>query len=549
MRPLSSHFTPTALASAWCALAFLALGLTACDPPPVETEDPEPEELDATIEGIVTSAENDSIEGATLTASRIDENGSVLETATSAEDGTYELTFTILDNEVPDSLRIETEATGFLTSETTLPFDPALEHNPVLNPVTGEAVAFGQITDSTTTNPISGATITGTGDGGRTWFTVSTDGGGEYETVLSFDAAPDSMTFTAEAEGFGSVERTRALADTMEVNFSTGPGFAGGTGTEADPFRIETAEHLQNTVFFLDAHFIQTDDVDASETATWNDGAGFLPIGTLGGPPFTGRFDGNDHVITGLTVDRPEIDGIGLFGHLGEAEVDDVTLVDAEITGNELVGGLVGRSDNGSVVRGSSVGGDISGERLVGGLIGQVAGTVETSQSNGAITGTARVGGLVGTNTGDIRASRSLADASGDKVRIGGLVGANVDGDISASYAKGDVSADGSAGGLVGRNFGGAIEETYATGAVSASDNDGGLVGANLEEGTLAGSYWDTQTTGQGSATGTGDASDTVVGLSTSEMTGENAPANMPAFSFGDTWQTTDSYPVLYWEE
>lgn len=44
--------------------------------------------------------------------------------------------------------------------------------------------------------------------------------------------------------------------------------FEGGSGTEDDPYQIETVEQLQDIRNHTDKHFIQIADIDANETKT-----------------------------------------------------------------------------------------------------------------------------------------------------------------------------------------------------------------------------------------------------------------------------------------
>lgn len=147
------------------------------------------------------------------------------------------------------------------------------------------------------------------------------------------------------------------------------------------------------------------------------------------------------------------------------------------------------------------------------------------------------IGGLVGTNQGTILASYATGDVNGEDIYgggayIGGLAGHNENGGmIIASYATGSVDGASESGGLVGRNEG-TIIANYATGSVTGTGDDiGGLVGASYENGmiiasyatgkvsgsgltahigglagansgTIADSYWDTQTSGQASSYG-----------------------------------------------
>lgn len=58
---------------------------------------------------------------------------------------------------------------------------------------------------------------------------------------------------------------------------------------------IEDVQKIGNDAGYpLNAKYAVMNDIDASATATWNDGAGFAPVGT-----FTGTFDGQEFTITG----------------------------------------------------------------------------------------------------------------------------------------------------------------------------------------------------------------------------------------------------------
>ena len=57
------------------------------------------------------------------------------------------------------------------------------------------------------------------------------------------------------------------------------------------------------------AHYILINDIDASDTSTWNCGAGFKPIGGI----FNGSFDGRGYNISDLYINRPFTDNVGLF--------------------------------------------------------------------------------------------------------------------------------------------------------------------------------------------------------------------------------------------
>ncbi|MDG5768249.1 hypothetical protein QA596_12355 [Balneolales bacterium ANBcel1] len=87
-----------------------------------------------------------------------------------------------------------------------------------------------------------------------------------------------------------------------------------------------------------DKHFIQIADINASETADWNDGKGFIPVW------LAGSFDGGGYVISDLYINRPDGCCVGLFGSAYMAKIANIGLVDVHIVGRESVGGIAGKS-------------------------------------------------------------------------------------------------------------------------------------------------------------------------------------------------------------
>src|ERR1700733_7862916 len=67
--------------------------------------------------------------------------------------------------------------------------------------------------------------------------------------------------------------------------------------------QIQTVQNLQNIQNNLSGSYCLANDIDASATATWNGGTGFIPIGN--GTQFSGLFDGQNHTIDRLTINRP----------------------------------------------------------------------------------------------------------------------------------------------------------------------------------------------------------------------------------------------------
>jgi filamentous hemagglutinin family protein len=250
-----------------------------------------------------------------------------------------------------------------------------------------------------------------------------------------------------------------------------------------------TTTDLQGMNGNLSGNYALGSNLDASATSTWNGGAGFTPIGSQG-TAFGGTFDGLGHTISNFTINMPGADYVGLFGSIGPGStVQNVGLAGGSVTGNDIVGGLVGKSADG-MVRNSYVTGSVSGAAgNVGSLVGLNYGTVSNSYATGNVTGGGQVGGLVGFNFGGtINGSFATGSVSGTNNAVGGLAGAST-GPISNSSATGSVSSIGNyVGGLVGLN-GGPISNSNATGSVNGSTHVGGLVGVNAVNATITNSY------------------------------------------------------------
>jgi hypothetical protein len=334
----------------------------------------------------------------------------------------------------------------------------------------------------------------------------------------------------------------------------------------------------------------------ASPTA--NGGKGWQPIGTQDNA-YTGTFDGQGYEISDLFIDRPSEAYVGLFGVVDERGfVRNVGVVNADVTGEWLVGGLVGLSFgtvsncycsgsvNGTDQVGALVGhndgtvsnsystGSVSGNDLVGGLVGGSIDTVSNSHSSGTVIGESRVGGLVGGINGIVSESYSSASVSGDN-QIGGLIGyangnvrncqsiGSVTGDsyvgglvgwnrdaVSNSYSTSSVTGEWLVGGLVGHNRG-TVSKSYSIGSVTGNEDVGGLVGRNFE-GTVSNSFWDIETSGQA-------ISDGGTGRNTTEMqnvaTFSGAAWTIVAVALNQTnptytWNIVNgvTYPFLSWQ-
>ena len=469
---------------------------------------------------------------------------------------------------------------------------------------TGDVGTIADVYAAETTITMSGAyTITANFIAQYDLTIDSTDGGEVItpgEGTFTYDAgtvvdlvaeAEESYTFVQWTGDVGTIADIDAAETTitMSGNYSITANFilfAGGSGTAEDPYQMADWRHLDNLRNYLSSYFILINDLDLSSigytelaSETGNEGKGWEPIGTEL-YSFTGSFNGQGYETHDLFIDRPDEEYVGLFGIIaGSAVIEDIGVVNADVTGMYHVGGLLGYNNHGTVTDCYSSG-SVTGNDEVGGLVGyNDDGTITNSYSSGSVSGMYHIGGLVGYNDeGTVTDSYSSANVTGE-LRVGGLVGRNDDGTVS-SYSTGSVTGGDYVGGLVGYNCGtgivsnsyssanvtgddyigglvgyideGTVSNSYSTGNVTGDDYVGGLVGYT-DEGTVSNCFWDTQTSGQAtSAGGTDKTTAEMKNVATFSGAGWNiiAVANPGTRNPAYIWNIVDdeTYPFLSWQ-
>lgn len=250
-----------------------------------------------------------------------------------------------------------------------------------------------------------------------------------------------------------------------------------GEGTLGSPYLIENLGNLywlsQNPSEWT-KRFNQIANIDATNTSSWDDGAGFSPIGNST-TRFSGAYNGQGFTITNLYINRPTANEVGFFGQLYFANLRNIYLINISVTGANRVGGLAGDTYNISDVSSCAVNGVISGIDDVGGLVGScVQSVISNSLSKGTVNSTGiSAGGLVGKSRfgSDIYNCFSRSEVIGNNI-VGGLVGENL-------YENSQMIT---------------ILNCYSTGHVSGNSQIGALVGAN--NGDVINSFFDYETSG-----------------------------------------------------
>ena len=373
--------------------------------------------------------------------------------------------------------------------------------------------------------------------------------------VVLLEAVPaDGYSFASWSGNVSTVANVTAADTTITlkgnylITANFGP-FAGGSGTNGDPYHIADWYDLDSVRNYLDSYFILVNNLDsttagyeevASETA--NQGKGWQPIGSGENryAVFNGTFDGQGYKIHDLFINRPDEIFVGLFGVAFNGTIKNLGMVNVTVTGNGYVGCLVGDDLYGTVANCYSIGNVTSSESCSGGLIGAIG----SGMDGGAVTNSYAWGTVVGTSN------------------VGGLIGFDAGGDVSNCYSNANVTGGSGVGGLLGflgiavKWDGAPVSNCYSTGYVTYVSFGGGLVGdINGLEGCcdVSNSFWDNETSGQATSYGgTGETTAEMQGIATFSGAGWNiiAVANASTRNPGYIWNIVNgvTYPFLSWQ-
>ena len=243
----------------------------------------------------------------------------------------------------------------------------------------------------------------------------------------------------------------------------TSPGLT-GSGTETDPYLIETVGDLQAISDLADeeCYYKLTADIDLTDYIAAN---GWMPV------VLSGSFDGQGHTISGLQCNTTSL--AGLFHTLvAGCEIKDLKVIVAEgakVQGRAETGGIVAR--NYGTITNCSVEGNVQGSNQAGGIAGINEGMITGCKKSGTVSGGSATGGIAGQNKGTVEQcyTDGFVEASTAGAKVGGIVGWNTEGKVNDCYSSAEITASGSnayGAGIVGYNEG-TVEYCYSDGNVS----------------------------------------------------------------------------------
>ncbi len=353
-------------------------------------------------------------------------------------------------------------------------------------------------------------------------------------------------TDSQATDGQGNVVEYYLFRDLPEATYITPAAeFAGGDGTESDPYQISNAaelallhekmvwdsENVKNE--YRSACYILTDDIyinDIADFDNWESTApeySWTPIG-LDADAFKGVFDGKGHTVYGIyintncgTADKYSNDNYGLFdtvyGTVKNVIIDKSYFA---VSGNECgVGSIAGSLMDEAVIENcGSTAVIMCYDNTCGGIVGKASGGISYgSDSNEAkysmisecsFSGTitqcrddamVRIGGIIGNCDGNVDScvnSGKLNFTSNNVDSVGGIAGLMDEGTISNCKNEGTLHCEMTgtekrviAGGIVGKVFVSATgsEKYMSRGAKIVNCKNSGTVEGQIYAGGIVG--------------------------------------------------------------
>ena len=164
-----------------------------------------------------------------------------------------------------------------------------------------------------------------------------------------------------------------------------------GQGTKDVPYLIKSPEDLElmsqiinDDVSYADAHYKLTSDIDMNKID-------FQPI-----PRFSGVFDGDQHYLLNLNINKTNLENTGLIGFLDGGTIKNLGIESGNIIGGNHTGALAGRTMYATILNCYSKA-NVEGANDTGGIAGMFNNsTLANCYVWGNISGKVTVGGIVG---------------------------------------------------------------------------------------------------------------------------------------------------------
>lgn len=232
--------------------------------------------------------------------------------------------------------------------------------------------------------------------------------------------------------------------------------FGGGSGTQADPFRVFSLRQLRNISGNPAACYSQQRNIEVPLTE---------PL-----TGFSGSYNGNGYSVQ-LSINAGT-QSAGMFQTVSGAAVQNV-VTQGTIKGGENTGAIAGSASGSTSITGCVNRAAVSGTgKNAGGIVGCIAsgGTVEKCENYGVVTGAWYTGGIAGLQQSLVKQSANYGDIAGQN-GTGGIVGysyASIQECFNAGKITGTAKYTGGIAGMIRSNP--PVSSCYNTGTIQGPD-------------------------------------------------------------------------------
>ena len=255
---------------------------------------------------------------------------------------------------------------------------------------------------------------------------------------------------------------------TLYVNLISNqlPAGVTGKGTEAEPFILKTAEHLEWFRDYVNVGKTSAcakiaDDVEEIDMSTVCHKAdaekqvaevSWTPIGSK---KYQGTFDGNGKTIRNLFISSTS-DEIGFFGYAADCRIKNITFDNAKVKGNDNSStGILAGCAGSCVIENIKTTGNCSveGKYETGGIAGRANGNISNCENHAIVKGLHSVGGIVGIcfdSENSITSCANYGEITGTEDFVGGIIGYFGEGSLQNSANNGNITGDARVGNLIG---------------------------------------------------------------------------------------------------
>ena len=343
---------------------------------------------------------------------------------------------------------------------------------------------------------------------------------------------------------------------TLYVNLISNqlPAGVTGKGTEAEPFILKTADHLEWFRDYVNVGKTSAcakiaDDVEEIDMSTVCHKAdaekqvaelNWTPIGNYF-KQYQGTFDGNGKTIRNLFISSTS-DEIGFFGYAADCRIKNITFDNAKVKGNDNYStGILAGCAGSCVIENIKTTGNCSveGKYETGGIAGRANGNISNCENHAIVNGLHSVGGIVGIcfdSENSITSCANYGEITGTEDFVGGIIGYFGEGSLQNSANNGNVTGDARVGNLIGYANICNINNVLGIGNITANyaDCNGLIVGYIADASSTASGILAYNSSAKMTIDGTELTGDVVVAIGSGSLTypeGKNEADVVKAFT------------------